>query len=75
MNNDPFALLNAVSVILGLQNLQENREQSAHNDVQLANDRQAEFLLKELHKEFSDIKRLLNQIIKQMEENDAKRTK
>jgi len=30
-------------------NLNENREQSAHNDVQTANDKQAEYLLREIN--------------------------
>ena len=41
MNGD---LLNIVSILIGLQNLQENREQSEHNDIQSANDNQAKML-------------------------------
>ena len=48
MNNsyDNNALLNAINVlsmVIGLKNLEENREQSRQNDVKAANDQQAEF--------------------------------
>ena len=37
-----FDILNLASLMVGLANLNENREQSAHNDVQRENSRQAE---------------------------------
>jgi hypothetical protein len=40
MDGKQFTALDALSVasfLLGLENLQENRAQSAHNDVQAAN--------------------------------------
>ena len=40
-----FDILNLASLMIGLQNLNENREQSAQNDVQRANDKQANYLL------------------------------
>lgn len=41
-----FADILAVwSLALGYQNLRENEEQSAHNDVSKANDRQAAYML------------------------------
>lgn len=48
-NNDSFLdLINAVSLIIGMQNLQENREQSAHNDVHAENEAQAKYILTEI---------------------------
>ena len=44
-NNELINLINILSFVVGLQNMQENRIQSAQNDVQAANDRQAEYLL------------------------------
>lgn len=41
-------LLAVWSLALGYQNLRENEEQSAHNDVQKANDQQAAFLLESI---------------------------
>lgn len=59
-NNDRFLdTLNAISVILGMQNLKENREQSAHNDVQIANAEQAKFLLVEIAKQFQEQNKIL----------------
>ena len=49
-NEDFINSINIFSFIIGLKNLEENREQSKHNDVQAANDRQAEFLLSDIHK-------------------------
>ena len=63
MDNNNGDLLNLVSILIGLQNLQENREQPAHNDVQIANDNQAKFLLDELKKQFDEQNKMLNEIL------------
>lgn len=46
-------LLNIVSILLALQNLHENREQTKQNDVQAANDKQAKVLIKEMNLNFA----------------------
>lgn len=56
-------LLNILSVFLALQNLQENREQSAHNDVQIANDNQAKLILTEINGKFAEQNKMLEEII------------
>lgn len=56
-------LLNILSVFLALQNLQENREQSAHNDVQIANDNQAKLILTEINGNFAEQNKMLGEII------------
>lgn len=64
-------LLNALALIIGVQNLQENRRQSEHNDVQVANDKQAKELLADLHGHFASISDTLNEIlsiVKRLEE-------
>ena len=78
MNNsyDNNALLNAINVlsmVIGLKNLEENREQSRHNDVKAANDQQAEYLLRDIHLQFekqNDIlekqNELLNKILQKL---------
>ena len=45
-------LLNALSLILAVENLSENRQQSQYNDVHKANDEQAKLLLKEINERF-----------------------
>lgn len=45
-------LLNALSLVYAIENLQENREQSKQNDVQSANDKQAQYLLEQITKQF-----------------------
>lgn len=63
MDNNNGDLLNLVSILIGLQNLQENREQSEHNDIQSANDNQTKFLLDELNKKFDEQNKMLNEIL------------
>lgn len=43
-----FNGINLLAFALGYENLMENRAQSRYNDVQAANDRQAEYLLSEI---------------------------
>lgn len=59
-----FDLLQILSIILGYQNLIENRQQSTHNDVTAANDKQAQFLLEELSNKFDEQNALLERILK-----------
>lgn len=51
------------SLYLAELNLQENREQSAHNDVAAANDRQAAYMLGELRRLFEEQNKTLNEIL------------
>lgn len=67
-NNSFQNMLNLLSLIVGFQNLQENREQSAHNDIQRANDRQAQYILEELKLEFQKQNETLDKILKLLEE-------
>lgn len=60
-NNNFFDLISLISLIVGVSNLQENREQSAHNDVQRENDRQAHYLLTEIARLFEGINQRLAQ--------------
>lgn len=62
MQNNNNNILNVLSIILALENLQENREQSKQNDVQSANDKQAEFLLKEIDRKFEEQNKMLEEI-------------
>lgn len=61
---DALDIVSILSLALGYKNLMENREQSAHNDVSAANEKQANFLLEELTKKFEDQNILLNKILK-----------
>lgn len=51
------------SLYLAELNLQENREQSAHNDVAAANDRQAAYMLGELRRLFDEQNETLKKIL------------
>lgn len=53
-NNENMAgnLLNVVSIILGYENLLENRQQSADNNVAKHNRQQSDMLLQDLHIQF-----------------------
>lgn len=68
-------LLNALSLILAVENLKQNEAQSQYNDVHKANDEQAELLLKKINEKFEKqniILRehtvLLNEIYKKVSE-------
>lgn len=59
-NNGDF--LNMLSIMLALQNLQENREQTKQNDVQVANDKQAKLLIDEIGAKFDEQNKTLERI-------------
>lgn len=75
-NNESFMnLINALSLIIGMQNLQENREQSAHNDIHSENELQAQYLLTEIVALFEEQNKMLCEILKLlkgMHENEQK---
>lgn len=60
---DAFDIISVLSFLLGYENLLENRQQSAHNDVSAANDKQAQFLLEELGHKFDEQNAMLKQIL------------
>ena len=60
-NNDLINLINVLSFVIGYSNLQENRLQSAQNDVQSANDRKAEYLLNEINSRFDEQNKILEE--------------
>jgi hypothetical protein len=69
MNDNSFLdMLNAISVIIGMQNLKENREQSAHNDVQIANAEQARYLLAEIALQFKEQNKILTEQTNMLQE-------
>lgn len=60
-------IASALSLILGYENLMENRQQSAQNDVSAANDAQAKFLLEQIGKQFEEQNRVLADINDRLE--------
>lgn len=69
-DNRQFDAIDAISVasfFLGLQNLNENRQQSAQNDVGAANDKQASYLLSEIGKRLDRQDRTLEAILEKLE--------
>lgn len=60
-NNELINLINILSFVIGLQNMQENRLQSAQNDVQAANDKQAHYLLQEINRRFDEQNKILDE--------------
>ena len=57
-------LLNALSLILAVENLSENRQQSQYNDVHKANDEQAELILEKINKRFAEQNEMIDRILK-----------
>lgn len=67
-------ILGIVSLIIGLQNLAENEQQSAHSeelirqiDVDAANDKQAEKLMQEIGSKFEEQNAMLRRILEVIE--------
>lgn len=60
---DALDIVSLLSFLLGYENLIENRQQSAHNDVSAANDAQAQFLLEELGQKFDEQNEMLKKIL------------
>lgn len=69
-NNDNIGnLLDLVSILLGYENLIENRQQSADNDVAKHNREQSDKLLADLHEQFdkqNEILRYQNRLLEQI---------
>lgn len=62
--------MNAVDIaalIIGIENLFENRQQSAQNDVRAANDEQARFLLGEIGKRLDRQDDMLSRILDRLD--------
>ena len=75
MNDRQFNFLDALNVasfLLGLQNLEENRAQSAQNDVGAANDKQASYLLSEIGKRLDRQDRTLEAIMEKLEQRERR---
>ena len=69
-NNDKDELINLINILsfmVGLENMNENRLQSAQNDVQMANDRQAKYLLEEINRRFDEQNEMLRSIQKELD--------
>lgn len=60
---DTLDIVSLLSLVIGYENLIENRQQSAHNDISAANDRQAQTLLEELSKKFEEQNVMLREIL------------
>ena len=65
---DALDALGIASFLLGLENLYENRQQSAQNDVGAANDKQASYLLEEIGKRLDSQDRTLEAIVSKLEQ-------
>lgn len=64
---DALDMLGVASFLLGVENLMENRQQSAQNDVGAANDKQASYLLSEIGKRLDRQDRTLEAILEKLE--------
>lgn len=64
---DIIDILGVVSFYISFMNLIENRQQTKDNDVNVANDKQARFLLDEINKKFDKIENEISQLKEMME--------
>ena len=68
--NNFFNAVDLLALIIGFQNLYENRQQSAYNDVHSANDEQAEYLLNEIKKLFEEQNALLKELLDRLKKGN-----
>lgn len=64
---DFMDFLNIFSVYLALVNLAENREQSAHNDIESANSKQEKHIMDNLTRLFNEQNEMLKDIQERLE--------
>lgn len=69
---DVIDIISVASFLLGLENLQENRDQSAQNDVNAANDKQASYLLAEIGKRLDSQDKTLEAIMKKLDKMEGR---
>lgn len=60
---DALDVVSIMSFLLGYENLLENRQKTAHNDISAANDKQAQYLLQESGRKFDEQNEMLIQIL------------
>lgn len=68
-NGGELDILSLIGIMLGYSNLIENRQQSAHNDIEKHNQEQAKHILDDLHKQFEKQNNLLyyqNELLEQI---------
>ena len=71
MNDDLFFdLLNLLSVVIGYENLMENRQQSEDNNIAKHNQEQAKQILDDLHAQFDYQNSLLSEILQILKGDD-----
>lgn len=68
---DVMDMLSVMSFLLGLENLQENRQQSAQNDVKAANEKQAKQILSEIGERLDKQDAMLNEILEKINRENA----
>lgn len=77
MNENSFKgldILTVASFLFGYENLIENRQQSAQNDVSAANDKQAKYLLEELGRKFDEQNEMLREILEVIGHDKSQRS-
>lgn len=75
MNQREFDFMDVISILslaLGYENLLENRQQSAQNDIGAANDAQAKFMLEEINRRFEDQNKVLAEIQQRLQSLEDK---
>lgn len=65
-------MISILSLALGYENLLENRQQSAQNDIGAANDAQAKFMLEEINGRFEDQNKVLVEIQQRLQSLEDK---
>lgn len=68
MNDYQYSnFINLLALAIGIENLSENRQQTAYNDVNASNQKQAEFLLEKIGEKFQEQNEILARILEKLE--------
>lgn len=66
-NQNFMDAVDILALLIGLQNLLENRQQSAQNDVNAANELEARYILEQVNKRLDAQDAMLRQILDHLE--------
>lgn len=72
-NQNFMDAVNIVALLIGVENMLENRTQTAQNDVNAANEREARYLLDELGKRLDRQDAMLKEILEVVKHENAAR--
>lgn len=66
-NQNFMNAIDLAALLIGIVNLQENRQQTAYNDVNAANEREARYILEQVNKRLDAQDAMIRQILDRLD--------